>query len=386
MRRSRIVLLINVLILVTVVGAVSVLGLVLLTGASSATAFSIGSPTSAASAGSTVITVPITIGDKGYFGFSDMQVNVALKDSAGTQLISGTFGPYSVSPGQTITEDATLALNTASLSSSELQGLATSAQNLTVAASLSGSMPPFLGVSGNVNAQIQWGAPVSGLKVGAPVFSQYNSTTFEAAVPVTFSNDNQYYTISGTGSASVLNSTGQQVGSGSVTLNVPPGSQFNQAVDLFVKIPQSQLQSLLTTDQTLSYSAVFSLPTGGSSFSITEPVSYSWGAPLKGLTVGALSGGVYNATDSSVSAPFSFTDNSSFLALSGTLSGSITDSSGNVVGTVSPLSISATPGQHFSSTINGYILNTAVGASSYVLHLTFSSSYGAVTMEMTVNG
>ena len=506
MKRSRVVLALNVFILITLLTAAAVLALVVVGAASSASAVSIGTPTSQTAGGLTYMVVPIQIEDRGYFSFSNVAVDVAVKDASGAQLLAGTLGPFTVDPGQTQHVTASLVLDTAGLSSAALQSLATTAQNLTVSATLAGSLPPFVGISGSVTTPLQWGAPVSGLAVGQPSFSQYNSTTIEAAVPVKFTNDNAYLTVSGEGQVSVLNSTGQKVGSGSVGLSVAPNAQFDQSVDLFINVPPSQILSLLTQDQTLSYSAVLSLPTGGGTFTLTEPISYNWGAPLSGLAVGTptataknsttyqvsvplsfadhsssiavstdltakllnattgavigtgslpvsvspggsfsgdavtyvqipvgslstlffqdatlhytaeitgqssgvsfeigeslavpwgalvksltfgtLSASSHNATYSAVAAPFSFTDNSSFLGVSGTISGTITDASGTVVGTVSPLSVSVSPGQAFSGSLSGFLANSALGQSSYVLHLTFDSQYGSVTTEATIN-
>ena len=500
------VLVLNVFILITLLTAAAVLALVVVGAASSASAISIGTPTSQTTGGLTYIAAPIQIEDRGYFSLSNVAVDVAVKDAAGAQLLTGTLGPFTVDPGQAKHVVASLVLDTAGLSSAALQSLATTAQNLTVSATLAASLPPFVGVSGSAATQLKWGAPVSGLAVGQPSFSQYNSTTVEAAVPVKFTNDNAYLTVSGDGQVSVLNSTGQKVGSGSVSLNVAPSARFDQSVDLFIDVPPSQAVSLFTQDQTLSYSAVLSLPTGGGTFTLTEPISYAWGAPLSGLAVGAptvtaknstayqvsvpvsfadhsssiavstdltakllnattgavvgagslpvsvspggsfsgdavtyvqipvgslstlffqdatlhytaeltgqssgvsfeigealavpwgapvkslafgsLSASAHNATYSAVTAPFSFTDNSAFLGVGGTVSGTITDASGTVVGIVSPLSVSVGPGQAFSGSLSGFLANSALGQSSYVMHLTFDSQYGPVTTEATIN-
>lgn len=505
LKRSRAVLALDVLILITLIAAVAVLALVVIGGVESASTLSIGTPTTSSSGGVTSIVAPIQIGDRGYFSISNVVVDVAVKDAAGAQLLTGTLGPFTVNPGQTKDVTASLVLDTAGLSSAALQSLATAPQNLTVTATLGASVPPFVGVSGSVSASLKWGAPVSGLTVGQPSFSQYNSTTIEASVPVTFANDNAYFTVSGDGAVSVLDSAGQKVGSGIVSLDVPPNTQYSQNVQLLITLPASQVQSLLTQDQTLSYTAVLSIPAGGSTFTLDEPISYNWGAPLSGLTVGApvvsaknstafqvsvpvsfadhsstisvstdlaatlrnatsgaivgsgtlavsaspggsfsgdavvyvqiptselsslffndatlqysasftgessgvafsvvepisvawgapvsglsvgtMTAALYNGTYSAVSTPVSFTDASSFLGLSGTVSGTITDSSGAVVGTVSPLSVSVSPGQSFSGSLAGYIENSAAGEGSYVLHLTFESQYGAVTTEVTV--
>jgi hypothetical protein len=387
LKRSRVVLLLNVLIVVAVIAGLLVLAVIALGGVESVSSLSIGTPTTTTSGGVTDIVAPISLANHGYLSFSNVAVDVSVKDASGLQILAGAIGPFTVAPGQTEKVNATLVLDTARLSSAALQSLATSNQNLTVSASLGASLPPFVGVSGSVTAQVEWKAPISSLNIGQPTFTQYNSTTLEAAVPVSFENQNSFFTITGDGQISVLNSTGEQVGSGTVSLDVAPNTQFSQSVDLFLDIPQGQFQSLATTDQTLGYTVVLSLPAGGGSdFTLTEPISYDWGAPLKGLSFGTLTTGAYNLTSSTFSTSFAFTDGSAFFNLGGSLSGYITDSSGNSVGTVSPLSVSASPGQQYSGTVSGFMDTSAVGEGTYVLHLTLTTTYGTVTLEETVNG
>ena len=508
MKGSRIVLVLNVAILVSALAAVSVLGLIVLGGASSISSFSVGTPTTTSAGGVTKVVVPVTVGNRGYFALSGVYVQVGVKDGAGSSVLNGTVGPLSVGAGEKTTFNATLALDTAKLTSAELSSLATTTQNLTVSASLSATEPPFVGVSGSVTAQLKWGAPVTGLTVGAPAFSEYNSTAIEAKVPVSFTNGNGYLTISGDGKIAVLSQNGTQVGGGAVSLDVPPGGSFSSTVDIFVKTSSSQLLSLLTRDQTLSYTAVLSMPTGGgspftldvpvsyqwgaplagltlgtpqasafnstafevsvpvsfrdnstsmgvstalnvvilnsttgaqvgggslsvqaspgtsfaqdmtvyvdfpasgfrsllfnnatlsyvaqvsgvqagASFAISQPVPVAWGAPVESLTVGAVSPAIYNSTDSSFSAPVSFTDGSAFLSLSGQVGGYITDSAGSTVGTVSQLQVTVGAGASFAGSLTGFIENFAVGQSSYVLHLTFTTPYGTAAIEETVSG
>ena len=355
LKRSRVVLALNVLILITVIACGAVLGLIAVGGSASASAISIGSPTTSSSGGVTTIVAPIQIGNRGYFSFSGVNVDVAVKDSAGDQLLTGTLGPFTVGPGQTKDVTASLVLDTAGLSPAALQELATTAQNLTVSATLAASMPPFVGVSGSVNAQLAWGAPVSGLTIGQPSFSQYNSTTIEAVVPVTFTNDNGYFTVSGNGLVSVLDSAGQKVGSGTVSLNVPPHSQFSQSVDLYISVPPSQVQSLLTQDQTLSYSAVLSLPAGGSTFTLTEPITYHWGAPLSGLAVGSPTVSAKNSTAYQVSVPVSFADHSSSIGVATDLTATLLNSTTGAVVGEGTLPVSVSPGGTFSGDAVVYV-------------------------------
>jgi hypothetical protein len=104
---------------------------------------------------------------------------------------------------------------------------------------------------------------------------------------------------------------------------------------------------------------------------------------LEGLSVGPLTGSPVNATYSSVAAPLTFTDASSFVRLNATMSGTIMGPSGAVVGTIAPVAVTADPGQQVSATVSGFIQTAAVGQGSYVLHLTIGTQYGTMSTEVT---
>jgi hypothetical protein len=336
----------------------------------------------------TKISVPITLTNRGYFPLSGIDVQLTVSDPSGDRLINGTVGPVAVSPGQTETFDAALVLDTSKLTPAELQALATTSQNLTVSATLSASEPPFVGVSGAVTASLKWGAPVSGLKEGAPTFSQYNSTTIEASVPVSFTDNSSSIAVSTELGARVSNSTdGALAGSGTLAVQASPGGSFSKDMVLYVRVPTAGLQRLLFNDATLDYTAQLSGTSGGVSFELSKSVSVAWGAPVEGLTVGAVTATPKNSTYSSISAPFSFTDASTFLAVQGSVGGYVTDSSGNKVGTIAQTSIGPVqPGTQLSGALSGVVLNSAAGDSSFVLHLTFQTPWGEVTTEVTVAG
>jgi hypothetical protein len=374
------VLVLNVLIVVAALASVGVIGVLALGGVSSLSSLKIGSPTSVTAGSTTTITVPVTVGNRGYLALSGIDVRVAVTDSAGDELINGTVGPITVPPGQAETFDATLVLDTSKLSPAALQSLATTAQDLTVSASLGAAVPPFVAVSGSVTAQLKWGAPVTNLTEGAPAFRQYNSTTIEVMVPVSFTNENGYYTVSGNGVVTVLNSSGAAVGGGSVSLDVPPGSKFSKTVDLFVTLPRSQLQSLLTHDQTLLFTAELGVPTGpGSSFSLSQPISVAWGAPLAGLAEGVPSVSAYNSTAFQVSVPVSFTDNSTSISVDAVISAAVYNAtSGQEVGS-GTLTVVASPGASFSQDMTLYLKVP----SSSLQYLLFNDATLSFTMTAT---
>ena len=380
---SRAVKIVNLLIVVSLVAAAGVVGSVLLTVAQAAPTLSIGSMSATPSGDGMQIQVPITISNKGPLSLSDISVQTNVTDSSNDPIVTGTFGPLTVPPGATYPLNVQLSLDT-NLPAAVLQKLATISQNLIVNVAVSASIPPFARVSGAVSAQLAWGAPVSDLQLGTPGFAPLNATAVAATVPVSFQNQNSFLTLSGTANIVLLDSRGNQVAQGLLDVNASPHGSFHQTADLVVDIPASQAQSLLLNDTTLNYTAQLSGSFDSFTLSISQGLSVAWGAPVKGLSIGSPTATAYNSTYSRFSAPISFIDNSAFLGITGTITGSVTDSSQGQAGSVTPLSLSVDPGQTFSSTLSGFIRVASASQPPLTLNLTIQTPYGSVSKQVVI--
>jgi hypothetical protein len=216
--------------------------------------------------------------------------------------------------------------------------------------------------------------------------SAFNSTHFKASVPISFADHSSMIPVKTNLVATLTNSTsGAKVGAGTLAVDVAPGGSFSSSLTAYVKIPAAGLSNLLFNDATLHYSAQVLGSSSGLTFSFNRAFDVAWGAPLKSLAFGKLTTAVFNSTYARVSAPMSFTDGSAFLSLTGSVQGTVTDASGNLLGTISQMTISSAPGSQTSASLSGFIKNSAVGQSSYVLHLTFATPLGTVTKVVTVS-
>jgi hypothetical protein len=354
---SRLVTIVNVLILVSLVAALGAAASVLLTIAQAVPTVSVGSISSESNSGGAIqIQVPITLSDKGPLSLSDINVQTTVTDSSNDKLLAGTVGPLTVAAGATSSLNVQLILDTKTLPAAVLQRLATTSENLTVSAVVSTSLPPFLKASASVSAPLAWGAPVSNLRIGTPAFGFVNATAISATVPVSFQNRNSLLTISGTGNIAVFDGNGTQVGGGTLQVDVPPKSSFNQSAALVVGLPSSQMQSLLFTDQNLSYKAVMTFQSGGQNvFSETLPISYSWKAPLSGLMTGDPSVSPFNSTAVQVTVPVSFTNGNGFLDLATNLKVAILNQTTGVQVGSGSLPISAPPDKSFSGNLTATV-------------------------------
>ena len=386
MKTSTIVTSINVLIIIAIIIAIGAIAAVALTIAESAPSVSLGQVSPNITGNIARVDIPVTIGNRGYLAFADINAVLSLKDSNGTTLVEGSGGPLTVPAGSTGTFVITITIDTTKITPELLQGLMTNSQNLTVNASLGGAIPPMVSLAASASGNFYWGAPFKNLQMGSPTFVTYNSTHLLITIPVSFDNESPYFSISGPGTIRVVDENGEQVGSGTININAPTGSHFAGNMQIYFAKPTTLTESLLFDDQTLNYNALIELPSFGMGpFSISHPVSFSWGAPIKDLTVGNLQTSAYNATHARVTLPFSFKDNSAFLSVQGTLTSTILLTNGTEVGVGDTYTLNVSPGATLSDNLTGYIKNEAVGRSSYMLRLTFQTSYGSVIKEVTLH-
>jgi len=122
-----------------------------------------------------------------------------------------------------------------------------SVQNFKVA--LSGS---FSGLNFNTSKSLSynWGAPIKNAQLGLPTIQIYNLTHVKVLLPINFTNNSDFFTISGTLAPSVLDANLNVVGEGeSVTISVAPKTFYS--TNLIVYIHANYLEALLEKELTL---------------------------------------------------------------------------------------------------------------------------------------
>lgn len=382
--RSPLLLTLNALIVISVIAGAAVFGIVGLTALQTVSSLTVGSPTVSLSGGSTQVSIPISLTNGGYLPLSGVMITANVTDSSGNLIIQGAAGPVNVAPGEKSDLSITAALDPSKLSAAEVRSLLTSSQALAVKVHAESSLPPFVSLTADAVSSLAWGAPVGNLAVGIPTLKLNNATSVGLAVPVSFSNNNSLLSLAGSVAVTVKNLTGAVVGSGSLQVSAPPHSAYSATAKVSISVPQSQASHLFFNNGTLSYNVEFTLNLSGFSYSQTQPLKFQWGAPVGNLTVGTFTHSPVNSTAASFSVPISFTDYSSFVSLSGKISGVLRDQSGNQVGVVDPSSVSVSPGSSFSGVLAGQVSATAASGSSFLLDLTFTSASGTFSVEVTV--
>jgi hypothetical protein len=231
----------------------------------------------------------------------------------------------------------------------------------------------------------QWGAPLSGFALGKAGVVSFNSTGIGISTIISFTNHLPapfYAPVS----ISIANATsGSILGSGTSLISAPAGSDFSQRLNLVVKPGQDAMSTLLFNDRNVSLTLNISTQLLGVNLSGSKTITFFWGAPVKSLALGVFSVQSYNTTKAQFVLPFNFTNNSTFLVLNGTLSGIILDQSGNQIGSVNSISLSAPSQKLFSGKLSGFLDVASTPQHQFVLKLAFQGLFGTVTRVVTIS-
>lgn len=329
------------------------MGALVLTAVRSAPSISVGQVTTSVSGMSGSIKIPVSIKDPGPLALSGISVAVSVYNGSGSLLFQGGGGPVSVPSGSTAKLPVAVSFNLSQLPNSTLQELATTNENLNVRATLLGSIPPFAGLNGTVDSTLPWGAPVENFSAGSPQVVPINSSYVSVSVPISFTNNNSYISVSGVGSIQVLDHNGKNVGSGTLDINAAPRTRFATNGKLTIALP-SNMQGLLFNDTNLQYTANVNFRSNGISlFSLSQPVTLNWKAPLSNLVIGNPTIHPYNSTYLQASIPVSFDNRNDYVDISTNLHARILNGSSPIgSGTIA---VNAKHNTNFSGNLVAYI-------------------------------
>jgi hypothetical protein len=170
------------------------------------------------------ITLPITLGNNGYYSIVDLNITTSISDVQDNEISEATTYIPQIPPQEnsTILHNITIPLqeiiiNTDYLfndSNFTLHGLA----QLEYA-----NLVPF---SLETNTTIPWGAPLYNLTVGDPTYSVYNVSHLVVRVPINFDNHSLYFSVTGDLRIEFLNSDHQVIGEAVMFMDVPSGTSY----------------------------------------------------------------------------------------------------------------------------------------------------------------
>ncbi len=366
MKISRVILIVNILVALSIVTAVVFLGWMAINlGQITLTPGDIRTEVTGSEAN---LVIPVKLTNGGQYAIRGLILDTSVKDSRGTLLLSGATGPLDIEPkSMDFAVTHKLNLNLASLKKEVVEDLVFKDQVLQIAIKAGLAMDPFFKLSASVQAPFEWGAPVSGLAIGEPKVAPHNQTHILAEVPVSFKNNSPYLPITADIAARVVDDRNVQQGSGLLKINAATRSDYKDTMKLFLKFSQQDIERLMFNDVRLSYRAILEGFYGGANvFTMERPLVYDWKAPLSNLQVGSPRVTSIAASTVNFEVPISFRNNSPFLDISTELAARIVDTTSGAEQGTGRLQINAPRGTAFSSSLQGSIrfdpaaLNTMV--------------------------
>jgi len=236
MKTSIILKTINILIIITTIIAIGAVVAVAMTIAQTAPYVSLGQVTPNITGNIASMDIPVTIDNRGYLAFADINVELSFKDHNGTTLMEGSGGPLAIPAGSTRTFVITVTIDTTSITPGQLQDLMTNSQNLTVDASIRGAIPPLIRLVALASGNFYWGAPIKDLTVGTPQAAIYNASHSRVTLPFSFKDDSAFLPVQGTLTNTILLTNGTEVGTGDIyALNISPGATLSDNITGYIK-------------------------------------------------------------------------------------------------------------------------------------------------------
>ncbi len=178
------------------------------------------------------VTVPITLGNNGYYSIIDLNVTTLLTNVKNNRITGVTTYIPQIPPRNNSTILHNITLSVQEIMSNADYLFNDSSFTLYGKAQLEyANLIPF---SFEVNTSIPWGAPLHNLTFGDPTYGVYNVTHLSFTVPISFDNHSPYFDVTGMFRIEVLNSIQQVVGEGALSVDVPSNSSYSGQLETVI--------------------------------------------------------------------------------------------------------------------------------------------------------
>ena len=191
-----------------------------------------GEPTISVTEEDLTITLPIILGNEGYYSIADLNITTLLLDSENSQISEATTYVSQIPP-----QNNTTILHNISLPVDEIMtnvNYLFNDSNFTLLGSAQLNYANLVPFSLETNTTIPWGAPLFNFTIGDPIFNMYNLTSFGVIVPINFENHSPYFSVTGVIRVEIINRANQVIGEGAVSMDVPPGTSYNGQLETIV--------------------------------------------------------------------------------------------------------------------------------------------------------
>jgi len=211
-----------------------VLMVLIITIAYSATQINIafGQPTATATQQTLTISMPVNIRNSGLYDISQLNITTRITDQNGTLVENSTLTQVIPKGANTIAMQ-TLTINITKILT-EQSNLLFNDTTLTEFQYVAFDYANAIPLNAHGNYSLLWGAPLSNLAIGNPLYQSYNSTYSTITVQISFENHNQYIPVTGTVLVEIYNLHGTLKGTGTADIDVQPNTSCSTQVNVLV--------------------------------------------------------------------------------------------------------------------------------------------------------
>lgn len=170
------------------------------------------------------VTLPITLGNKGYYSIIDLNVTTSISDVQDNKISEATTYIPQISPqdNSTLLHNITIPLQEIMANTDYLFNDSNFILHGLVQLEYANLIPFSL----ETNTTIPWGAPLYNLTIGDPTYSVYNASHLAVRVPINFCNNSPYFSVTGDIRIEFLNSNHQVIGEAIMFMDVPSGTSY----------------------------------------------------------------------------------------------------------------------------------------------------------------
>jgi len=356
MKLTRIIKVLNILIVVTSILALGVTGALLMNVASLIPTVNVGEPVINVSGLTAAINIPLKMSNPGPFPLTGISLVVSVEDVYGVKVLEGSLGPIDIpASAKNIELTVKAVFDISKIPRETLERLLRSSESLVIKARIEGAVPPLVNVLGTFSTPFYWGAPIKDLSIGKPIVSPHNLTHVVIEVPISFKDDSQFIPVSGVGIVRVFNEEGAEVGLGELVINVPPKGSFKASLKVLMSLPKN-IEQLLFNDTELRYRAVAEFQSGNLRVPVMEHViTIYWGAPLRDLAVINPRIEPYNNTHARVLVDASFTNNNEYLSIDSKVIARVFNATSGAELGLGEINIKAAPKTTFKGSLISYV-------------------------------
>jgi len=191
-----------------------------------------GEPVMSPTENSFTVMLPVIFDNRGYYNIGDLNITTVISDNEDNQISNATSYIAQIRPQNNVTIFHNVSLN--------LDEIVTRAEylfndsNFTLYGVVHLNYADVIPFRFEANTTMPWGAPLFNFTVGMPEYSAYDVLRLRVNVPISFENHSPYFSVTGTIRIEIFNDRHQQLGSGEVSVDVPPYAFYDGEITTVV--------------------------------------------------------------------------------------------------------------------------------------------------------